>query len=212
VAGLYVLAGPLEARTTTLEARSLGLPAVNLGGGFWQVLFIGEFVVICIHEGGHASAAWAVGFRFQSICIGPLITRRDAATRSLRALKFVYGRAARRCHSREPPGRGSPLCGRLDEATSLAQHARDLLLASKHPNAASALITVAVIRREPEVVNEALRIIIEDPLLKPGPKARWLERQAEGLEHFGWLEKAAQYREAAAAVHEAVTEEPVAIE
>ena len=101
---------------------------------------------------------------------------------------------------------------RSQQAAALAQHARDLLLALNHHNAASALITLAVIRREPEAVNEALRIIVEDPLLKPGPKARWLEWEADGLEHFGWLEKAKQYREAAAAMHEEVTEEPVAIE
>ena len=73
--GLWILAC---GRLTTY-ARSLGLPTYYLGNGFWYILFLGQLVVVSIHEFGHMSAAWAVGFRFKALCIGPLVTWKDAA-------------------------------------------------------------------------------------------------------------------------------------
>jgi tetratricopeptide (TPR) repeat protein len=95
--------------------------------------------------------------------------------------------------------------GRLDEAEELAQHARDVLLQLGHPNAAGALITLALVQRErnhrsPESdADRALEIIVQDPLGKPGTTARWLESEANGLEHFGWIAMANRFRQAAEA-------------
>jgi tetratricopeptide (TPR) repeat protein len=95
--------------------------------------------------------------------------------------------------------------GRLDEAEELAQHARDVLLQVGHPNAAGALITLALVQRqrnhrspEPDA-DRALEIIVQDPLGKPGAIARWLASEAVGLEHFGWIAMANRFRQAAEA-------------
>ncbi|HTR35586.1 MAG TPA: M50 family metallopeptidase [Bryobacteraceae bacterium] len=54
------------------HAPSWGLPASSLGSSIIWVWFCGEFIEITVHEFGHTLAAWAVGFRVRTICIGPL--------------------------------------------------------------------------------------------------------------------------------------------
>ena len=54
------------------HAPSWGLPASSLGSSIIWVWFCGEFIEITVHELGHTLAAWAVGFRVRTICIGPL--------------------------------------------------------------------------------------------------------------------------------------------
>jgi tetratricopeptide (TPR) repeat protein len=69
-------------------ARQLHLPDLAAGKQFFAILVGGQLVVVAIHEFGHAIVAWAVGFRFKSICIGPITTWRDGAGR--RFYKFEW--------------------------------------------------------------------------------------------------------------------------
>ena len=54
------------------QAPYWGLPASSLGSSIIWVWFCAEFVEITVHELGHTLAAWAVGFRVRTLCIGPL--------------------------------------------------------------------------------------------------------------------------------------------
>jgi len=69
-------------------AHSLGFTGSWTSIEFWTILVVGELVVVAVHEFGHAFLAWGVGFRFKSICIGPVTTWRDAMGR--RYFKFDW--------------------------------------------------------------------------------------------------------------------------
>ncbi|MGA2184271.1 MAG: site-2 protease family protein [Bryobacteraceae bacterium] len=63
-------------------AHSLGLTeSVRLN--FWILFFALDFLVLLVHELGHALATWAVGYRLKVICVGPVTIRRNARGRRL---------------------------------------------------------------------------------------------------------------------------------
>jgi len=55
------------------QGENLGLQATTLRPWLWLIWFCGSLADITVHELGHTLAAWAVGFRIRSICIGPLL-------------------------------------------------------------------------------------------------------------------------------------------
>lgn len=58
-------------------AHTLGLPSYRTAY-WWPMLILAELVVVTVHEFGHALQAWAVGFRFKAINIGPLTVKKRA--------------------------------------------------------------------------------------------------------------------------------------
>ena len=62
----------------TQYAPSWGLPPGSLQQWILLVLVCGEWIEVTVHEFGHTLAAWAVGFRVRSVCIGPLLIVNDA--------------------------------------------------------------------------------------------------------------------------------------
>jgi tetratricopeptide (TPR) repeat protein len=63
-------------------ARSLGL-AESVRLNFWILFFALDFLVLVVHELGHALATWAVGYRLKVICAGPVTIRRSARGRRI---------------------------------------------------------------------------------------------------------------------------------
>ena len=55
------------------QGENLGLTATALRPWILLIWFCGSLANITVHELGHTLAAWAVGFRVRSICIGPLV-------------------------------------------------------------------------------------------------------------------------------------------
>jgi Zn-dependent protease len=55
------------------QGENLGLTATALRPWILLIWFCGSLADITVHELGHTLAAWAVGFRIRSICIGPLL-------------------------------------------------------------------------------------------------------------------------------------------
>jgi Zn-dependent protease len=55
------------------QGESLGLAATAFRPWILLIWFCGSRADITVHELGHTLAAWAVGFRVRSICIGPLV-------------------------------------------------------------------------------------------------------------------------------------------
>ncbi len=89
-------------------------------------------------------------------------------------------------------------CGRVADAERQATEALEILLPGGHPRASDALITLALIgwQRGEEGADaqfeQALRCIVDAPLLEPARKARALEEQGERLRYFGRVNEAAR--------------------
>lgn len=69
---------------------SIGLPPSDWGELGIVYLFLGQFVVTILHELGHLFAAFAVGFRFEVINVGPVTVFKDA--RGRRTFDFNFRR------------------------------------------------------------------------------------------------------------------------
>jgi len=68
--------------------------------------------------------------------------------------------------------------GKLDEAEDQARRACDELLPRRHPDAAGALVTLALIRNDESSaarIEEAMALVRDAPLLEAGTKARSLK-------------------------------------
>jgi tetratricopeptide (TPR) repeat protein len=63
-------------------AHRLGLRE-SLPLNFWMMFFALDFLVLVVHELGHALATWAVGYRLKVICAGPVIVHRDTRGRRI---------------------------------------------------------------------------------------------------------------------------------
>ncbi len=59
------------------QGETWGLTATELRPWLLPIWFCGSLADITVHELGHTLAAWAVGFRVRSICIGPLLIWND---------------------------------------------------------------------------------------------------------------------------------------
>jgi tetratricopeptide (TPR) repeat protein len=63
-------------------AHSLGLTG-SVALSFWILFCVLDFLVLLVHELGHALATWAVGYRLKVICAGPVTIRRDVRGRRI---------------------------------------------------------------------------------------------------------------------------------
>ncbi len=87
-------------------------------------------------------------------------------------------------------------CGRVTDAERQALDALEVLLPAGHPDASEALITLALIgwqRGEDGAdaqFEQAIRCIVDAPLLEPAVKARTLEEEEQRLRYYGRVNEA----------------------